>query len=162
MIIREARSDTDWQQGCAILHRVYVGEGYTDAERAAQFQRRERLEGEGVFLLALGDDGAVNGAVLFLNENSTLRQIAQHGEREFRMLAVHPNARGEGVGEALVRECIRRAEAEQATGLVLWTQPTMLAAHRLYQRLGFVRDAERDVADPRGFLRLVYVRVCVR
>jgi hypothetical protein len=34
----------------------------------------------------------------------------------------------------------------------------MHAAHRLYERLGFVRAPERDVADPRGFTRLVYVR----
>lgn len=157
--IIEARTDTQWEQGCAVLKRVYVDEGYTDAERAAQMQRRERLEPEGVFLLAVRDnDDEVIGATLYLNEDSALKQLAMPGEREFRMLAVHPDARGTGVGEALVRACMLRAAEDDAIGLVLWTQPTMLAAQRLYERLRFERDPARDVADPRGFTRLVYVR----
>ena len=158
--IREALSDKDWQQGCAVLHRVYVGEGFTRAEMAAQFQTRERMEGEGTFLIAVRDDGDVIGAVLYLHEGSTMQQLAQQGEREFRMLAVHPDARGEGVGEALVRECIRRAGAEAVTGLVLWTQPIMHSAQRLYDRLGFVRQPQRDMPDARGWTRLVYLRPC--
>ncbi len=156
--IVQATTDREWQRGCDLLHRVYVGEGYTDGTRAAEMQRRERLEPEGTFLIAIDDSERVMGAVLYLNEDSTLKQLARTGEREFRVLAVHPDARGAGVGEALVRACIERAVFDHAAGLVLWTQPTMLAAQRLYERLGFVRDATRDTSDPRGFTRLVYMR----
>jgi ribosomal protein S18 acetylase RimI-like enzyme len=154
--VREARSDADWEQACELLRRVYVGEGYTTAERADQFQRREVLDREGAFLIAIGEDGRVIGATLFLHEGSPMHQIARLGEREFRVLAVDPGARGEGVGEALVRECIRRAVNAGAAGLVLWTQPTMHAAQRLYERLGFHRATERDQPDTRGFTRFVY------
>lgn len=157
--IIEARTATQWAQACGVLKRVYVDEGYTDADRAAHMQRREHLEPEGVFLLAVRDgDDEVVGATLYLHEDSALRQLAMPGEREFRMLAVHPDARGAGVGAALVRACMLRAAEDDAIGLVLWTQPTMLAAQRLYERLGFERDPVRDVLDPRGFTRLVYVR----
>jgi N-acetylglutamate synthase-like GNAT family acetyltransferase len=85
-----------------------------------------------------------------------LVQVAQAGEAEFRVLAVTPKARGTGVGAALVQACVAQAKASGATALVLWSQPTMPSAHRLYERLGFVRVPERDVADARGFMRLVY------
>jgi len=157
--IREAATDEEWNRGCAMLQKVYVGDGFTTAERAADFMRRERLESEGAFLLAVSNSGEVIGAVLFLNEGSLLHQVALPGEREFRLLAVLPDARGEGVGHALVSECVKRANADDAIGLVLWTQPTMHAAHRLYAHMGFVHDPARDELDPRGFTRLVFVKV---
>jgi len=56
------------------------------------------------------------------------------------MLAVAPEARGRGVGAALVRAAAERARATEACErLALSTQPTMHSAHRLYERLGFTR-----------------------
>ncbi len=63
---------------------------------------------------------------------------------ELRLLAVAPAARGAGVGEALVRECARRARAAGATALGLHTSASMTAARRMYARLGFVRAPEHD------------------
>jgi ribosomal protein S18 acetylase RimI-like enzyme len=39
---------------------------------------------------------------------------------------------------------VRRARAEGRSALVLSTKPEMVAAQRLYARLGFVRIPERD------------------
>ncbi|MBK7084631.1 MAG: GNAT family N-acetyltransferase [Flavobacteriales bacterium] len=103
-----------------------------------------------------GAAGAVVGAVLHLHTNGPLGQVARDGEAEFRMLAVAPEARGKRIGEALVRACIERAMNGGARAVVLWSQPTMPAAHRLYERLGFVRAPERDQEDVRGFTRLVF------
>lgn len=155
--VRPADSDLDWSNACAILHRVYVGEGYTTAERAAAFQNRERLDPAGEMFIAVDGEGRIGGAVLFLHADSELRQLAREGERECRMLGVHPDARGTGAGEMLVRACLERAVNEGAKRVVLWSQPRMLAAHRLYERLGFVRAPERDEPDERGFMRLVFV-----
>lgn len=63
---------------------------------------------------------------------------------ELRLLAVAPEARGLGAGEALVRECARRARAAGAESLGLHTSTSMAAARRLYARLGFVRAPEHD------------------
>ena len=156
--VRTVFTDRDWSQVCAILHRVYVGEGYTTAERASAFQNRERLEPAGEMLIAVDGGGRIGGAVLFLHADSELRQLASEGEREFRMLAVHPDARGTGAGEALVRACVERAVNTGAKRVVLWSQPRMHAAHRLYARCGFEQAPERDQPDDRGFMRMVFVR----
>ena len=107
-------------------------------------------------LLARDTSGMVVGAVLFLHPNGPLAQMAQDGEAEFRVLAVAPEARGQGIGEAMVDACVQRARAAGAPAVALWSQPTMTAAHRLYERLGFVRVPDRDVDDPRGFRRWVF------
>lgn len=155
--ITEARTTAEQEQACALLTSVYVGEGYTQAEAAGRVFIPAVLESGGTLLVGKDAAGSVIGAVLFLHTDSPMRQLAEAGEREFRVLAVGRTARGTGMGAALVQACIQRAQATGATGLVLWSQPTMHAAHRLYERLGFVRTPQRDVPDPRGWTRLVYV-----
>lgn len=155
--VRRAASEADWQQGLSVLHDVYVGEGHSPADRAGQTFRREALEPEGTFLVAVNERGVVLGALILLHPASALRQVARPGEREFRLLAVRSDARGGGAGEALVRACITRVAADNADALVLWTRPVMTSAQRLYARLGFVRVPERDEEDPRGFTRLVFL-----
>lgn len=94
--------------------------------------------------LALDDDGAVLGTVTFCRAGTPWAEVSQPGEAEFRMLAVAPVARGRGVGQTLTAWCLDRARAEGCRAIVLSTLPVMAAAHRLYERLGFVRTPERD------------------
>lgn len=63
---------------------------------------------------------------------------------EVRLLAVAPEARGRGVGAALIRECVRRAGESGAAILTLHTTDMMRGAMRLYERMGFVRAPEID------------------
>lgn len=154
---RRATTDADWAAAVELLARVYVGEGYTTAERARAVYQCDVLEREGTLLVAVRNNGPVCGAVLLLNADSALSELAQHDEREFRFLAVDSAARGEGAGAALVTACIEHAH--NAKAVVLWTRPEMLAAQRLYTRLGFVRCAELDTDDLRGFKRLVFRKV---
>ena len=67
---------------------------------------------------------------------------------EVRLLAVAPEARGQGVGEALMRECMRRARDSGANELGLHTSHSMQAAMRMYQRMGFERAREHDFQPP--------------
>ncbi|MCE7549863.1 GNAT family N-acetyltransferase [Streptomyces thermodiastaticus] len=90
-------------------------------------------------------DGTVLGGVTFVPAGGPMAEIAGPGEAEIRMLAIAPEARRRGAGEALVRACVERARAVPGcVRLVLSTQRTMRAAHRIYERLGFVRVPERD------------------
>jgi len=66
------------------------------------------------------------------------------GESTFRMLAVSSSAQGRGTGEALVRRCLAEARALGASGVFIYSGEWMRAAHRLYGRLGFRREPERD------------------
>jgi ribosomal protein S18 acetylase RimI-like enzyme len=72
------------------------------------------------------------------------------------MLAVAHGARGRGVGEALVRQCVDRARELGLTGVALSTQPSMGPAHRVYERLGFTRAPERDWQPVPGIRLLAY------
>ncbi|MEV5545311.1 GNAT family N-acetyltransferase [Streptomyces sp. NPDC052309] len=95
-------------------------------------------------LVATADE-RVLGGVTFVPSGGSMADIAAPGEAEIRMLAVAREARGRGVGEALVRTCVDRARAVAGCErLVLSTQRTMHTAHRIYERLGFARTPERD------------------
>lgn len=96
-------------------------------------------------LVAIDPDGGdLLGTVTFCLPGSTFAELARPGEAEFRMLAVGSEARGRGVGEALVRACLDRARANKCQRVVISTRWDMRPAHRLYQRLGFVREPSRD------------------
>jgi len=95
-------------------------------------------------LVAVDADGSVVGAAVYTVAGSEYADIAQGAEAELRMLATAGAARGRGVGEALVRHCVERARAEGRAALVLSTKPVMVAAQRLYTRVGFERMPERD------------------
>jgi ribosomal protein S18 acetylase RimI-like enzyme len=56
----------------------------------------------------------------------------------------------------LVRECISRSKRRGALRMMLSTQPSQQAAHRVYEALGFVRRKERDWQTVSGSLRWVY------
>lgn len=75
---------------------------------------------------------------------------------ELRLLAVASEARGAGVGQALVEECARRARRMGASELGLHTSRSMAAAMRMYRRMGFVRAPGHDFRPPGGELVEAY------
>ncbi|WP_419997699.1 N-acetyltransferase family protein [Streptomyces boninensis] len=90
------------------------------------------------------ESGEILGSVTYAAPGTAYSDLRVAGSAEFRMLVVAPAGRGRGIGEALVRACIERAREQGARSLVLSTQARMKSAHRLYERLGFVRTPERD------------------
>ena len=103
------------------------------------------------------DDDTVLGTVTVCPPGSVWREISRPGEGEFRMLAVSPAAQGRGVGETLARFAIDRFSAQGVHAVVVSSLSTMHAAHRLYERLGFLRDAGRDWSPVPGVDLLAYV-----
>jgi ribosomal-protein-alanine N-acetyltransferase len=59
------------------------------------------------------------------------------GESHLLNLAVHPGRRGQGIGRALVSECIRRAARAGASLIYLEVRAGNEAAQRLYRSMGF-------------------------
>jgi len=125
------------------------------AEHLANAAARD-LEAE--LWVAVGpDDREVLGTVTICRAGSPLREVARADEGEFRMLAVAPQAQGQGVGETLVRHVLDRFREEGAGAVVLSTNTHGTApAHRLYQRLGFLRCPERDWSPLPGVELVVY------
>jgi predicted N-acetyltransferase YhbS len=72
------------------------------------------------------------------------------------MLVVDPALRGAGTGEALVRACLDAARADGCSLVRLSSQEGMTAAHRLYERLGFVRSPSFDWSPEPGLQLRTY------
>ncbi len=73
-----------------------------------------------------------------------------HGDGGFRMLAVSPEAQGQGVGTALTSAAVSHLFVKGVRRAVITTMDFMEAAHALYERLGFVRRPDLDVAYDTG------------
>ena len=99
----------------------------------------------GAELLVAGEPGGpVLGTVTFVAHGGPLGEIATSEETEFRMLAVDPAAQGRGVGMALMGHVVDASRALGRKRVVCSSQPAMRAAHRIYERLGFIRVPARD------------------
>ena len=106
-------------------------------------------------------DGVIVGSVLLYpgEANVYTEETASAGWPEVRLLAVAPEARGQGVGRALLDECIRRARLAGATALGLHTEDLMEEAVRMYERRGFLRVPQFDFSPDDGVLVKAY---CLR
>lgn len=121
-------------------------EGLRSAIDAALASKDERIER----IVALRE-GQIVGSVMLFSPGLNLHKDANAGAEwpELRMLAVHPDERSQGLGQLLVEACIERVRAKGGEWLGLHTSESLKAAIRLYQRLGFERDPERDF-QPEG------------
>ncbi|WP_410574099.1 GNAT family N-acetyltransferase [Amycolatopsis sp. cmx-4-61] len=125
---------------------AYKADGHLAADVGYDAVLRDvarRVE-EAEVLVAVDGAGEVVGTVTIVRPGSEYAEISRPGELEFRMLAVAPSARGRGVGEALTRAVFDRARSLGLRKVVLSSVDRMHGAHRLYERLGFARLAERD------------------
>lgn len=75
-------------------------------------------------------------------------------EAHIRMLGVHPDTRGRGIGRALMDVSLRLARDAGKTLVTLNTTERMRAAHAMYESMGFVRGADRVFDD--GFILMSY------
>jgi GNAT superfamily N-acetyltransferase len=74
-------------------------------------------------------EGAMLGAVLLAD--------AGGGTAKLRLLHVEAEARGLGIGRALVEQCVLFAASAGYARIRLWTQSVLTSARRLYQATGF-------------------------
>ena len=96
------------------------------------------------------DDGRIVGsAMLYPPETDAYGAlVGASSAPEIRLVAVLPDARGQGIAKALVEECIRRARAQGAREVGLHTSRSMRAAMAMYANLGFVRAPNATSSPP--------------
>jgi ribosomal protein S18 acetylase RimI-like enzyme len=91
-------------------------------------------------------DGKLLGSVNYYapGQADSVDDAWPDGWASIRLLGVSPQARGLGIGRALMSECLRRACADGATAMGLHTTKLMDVARAMYVRLGFRRVAAYD------------------
>lgn len=100
-----------------------------------------------------GDDQRVVGTVSYVVPGDAEWEHTDPpaGDAGFRILAVAPDAEGQGVGTALVSACLDRARAQGRRRLLLTTMAWMTRAHVLYEsRFGFTPRPDLDRRFPSG------------
>jgi len=152
--IRPVRADEHGDVG-ELTARVYLDEGWSD-EEYAQVLRDVAARAAAAHVLVAVVAGEVVGAVTVDTRRGPYAELGGPGDAVLRMLAVRASARGSGTGEALVRACLDVAQREGCRRVLLSTQPEMRAAHRIYDRLGFVRAPEHDWRPVPDLLLLGY------
>ncbi len=85
-------------------------------------------------LIARDEEGGIVGCATLV-----LYRVSSGLKARIEDVIVDSEARGSGVGEVLVRECMARANTAQVLMLELTSMPYREDANRLYKRLGFVR-----------------------
>jgi GNAT superfamily N-acetyltransferase len=139
---------------------AYAADGYLDGTEDYSDELRDAARrAELATLLVAVDEpsGQLLGTATFCLAGTPYAEVSRPGEAEFRMLAVAEEARGQGVGAALVRSCIVRARGDGSTALALCSLKEMTPAHRIYQRMGFVRAPERDWEPLPGLTLVAFV-----
>lgn len=121
---------------------IWVGDDY--ASELADVAGR--VAAGATVLVAEDGDGRLLGAVTLVLPPSPFFEWTPDidGDCGFRMLAVDPTAQGRGVGPALVDDCVRRSRAAGRRRMLIGSTPWMTTAHRIYERIGFVRRPELD------------------
>ncbi|WP_034088581.1 GNAT family N-acetyltransferase [Streptacidiphilus albus] len=158
IIIRPAL-DSELDAAGHLTAESFIADGHTarDGDYAQRLRDGRDRSVQAELLVAVDPaSGALLGSVTFAPPGSPYADLAQEQEGEFRMLAVSAEARGRGAGEALVRGCIDRARELGLPRLVMSTQNAMVHAHRIYDRLGFVRTPERDWSPVPGVQLMTY------
>jgi len=97
-------------------------------------QLSETVAGQTVLVARNDADDSIVGTSTFVTY-----RVSSGLKGRLEDVIVDSSARGQGVGEALVLDVMRRANEAQVLMLELTSMPYRESANRLYKRLGFVR-----------------------
>ncbi|MBC5772457.1 GNAT family N-acetyltransferase [Pontibacter sp. KCTC 32443] len=99
-------------------------------------------------LVAVADDGKIVGAVVYFGDmqyyGSGGTATQEKDAAGFRLLAVDPSARGQGIGKLLTLECIKKAKDSNLSQVIIHSTKAMQTAWQIYERLGFKRSQDLD------------------
>jgi ribosomal protein S18 acetylase RimI-like enzyme len=106
----------------------------TEARTPPTLEKLHETVSTQTMLVVRDDEGAIIGMTTLV-----LYRVSSGLKGRIEDVVVDESARGRGIGDALVREGMRRASEAGVLMLELNSMPYRQSANRLYKRLGFVR-----------------------
>ncbi|MFT5593787.1 MAG: ribosomal protein S18 acetylase RimI-like enzyme [Oceanicoccus sp.] len=107
-------------------------------------------------IVATNSDDTIIGAVAYVPANVTKADYFPKDTPIIRMLVVHPDYRGKGIGKSLSEACVNRAIRDSCKSIALHTSAIMTVALPMYLNMGFVKHSEAP--DIFGVKYSVYVK----
>ena len=99
-------------------------------------------------IVAVSSKRTILGAVVYFGDmqyyGSGGTATKEKDAAGFRLLAVSPLARGQGVGKLLVQACIDKARKTNRQQVVIHTTRAMQTAWQMYEKSGFKRSEDLD------------------
>jgi ribosomal protein S18 acetylase RimI-like enzyme len=160
LIIRDARPD-ELDAVSLLLKDAYLQyENFFRQETWKQYLAdivdvRSRL-GKSDLIVAELDHQLAGCMTLYLDGSQSFPEAWPKGWAVIRLLAVHPEYRDQGLGHALMDECIRRCRQARIAAIGLHTAEIMDIARRIYEKMGFVRFTESDFHPAPGVTVMAY------
>lgn len=152
--IREARPEEYVSLGELMVNVYSQLEGFPSQEEIPEYYNNLRNVGEFTkspkvkLFVAISEVSTVDGGLVYFGDMKYYgaggeATTSQHGAA-FRLLAVDPNTRGKGLGKLLIEACFEEARKEGFEYLMIHSTKYMMAAWKMYERMGFVRYPEID------------------
>ncbi len=153
MFIRNARPEEFHRIG-QLMVKVYSAlEGFPKPhEQPAYYELLANVghlatkPGVEIFVAVNGD--RIAGAVVYFAEMASYGSggtaTQEKNAAGFRLLAVDPATRGEGIGKKLTEYCIAKTREKKIAQLIIHTTMAMQTAWGMYERLGFQRSEDLD------------------
>jgi GNAT superfamily N-acetyltransferase len=99
-------------------------------------------------LVAVSPDNKIAGGVVYFSDmqyyGSGGTATQEKNAAGFRLLAVDPTIRGQGIGKLLTNACIQKTKQNNLPKMVIHTTMAMQTAWAMYEGLGFKRAPDLD------------------
>ena len=129
---------------------LHDGDPYADVLRDVE----SRAQAGSVLVHAI--DSVVVATVTVCPLDTPFAEVGRAGEFEFRFLAVDPTLWGTGLGPGVVGACAELARTQGCQRMVICVIDVNEQARRMYERLGFTRQPDRDWSPATGVDLLAY------
>ncbi|MBL6447945.1 N-acetyltransferase [Fulvivirga sp. 29W222] len=154
LIIRRAHPD-EYQEIGQLMVQVYSNlDGFPKPDERPRYYKLLANVGDltakpqAELLAAVSTEGIILGAVVYFGDmqyyGSGGTATKEKNAGGFRLLAVNPEARGQGVGKLLINACIDKARETKREQVVIHTTKAMQTAWKMYEKLGFERSDDLD------------------
>jgi ribosomal protein S18 acetylase RimI-like enzyme len=145
----------DFEAVAALWTEAYVELG--DGSRTVPYRSEEAEDSDRDGALFVARHGSqIVGAVALYLPGDAGGAVRKDDEAEISRLAVATSARRWGIARGLMAYCHELAAASPAKAIALWSRPTQVEAHRLYESLGYRRVPAHESGGSSGEGRVVY------